>query len=318
MTIHSIPVSSLVTEGSLFDIFYRCPSREFIDSIRRQGILQPVYCVERQGGYALVAGFKRWRAACEAAVADIPAVVLPAESDPAGLLEIRLQLDAGHTHMPVMAQANLVRLAVELLEDPLDWLCKPFLRRYLPMNKDLFDKLLSLAGSGTKIRAYFMKYNAPMTAVSVLLRQSEQFRNRAAEWALRFRIRPVELEKILNNTVDCARKTGQDVIRCWDTLTSGEPSEEGGHERAVYLAGIKRRMNDMRYPYLASLRTKCTAAAEILRKECGTTVAFDPTFESGTVTVSFPVSEEAEYTEAISRLASDTARNAITLLFRHE
>jgi len=46
------------------------------DSIRAQGVIQPVVIRPRlEGGYELVAGERRWRAACEAGVETVPAVV---------------------------------------------------------------------------------------------------------------------------------------------------------------------------------------------------------------------------------------------------
>ena len=50
------------------------------DSIRHQGVLQPVVVRPRgEGGYELIAGERRWRAAREAGVPTIPAVVRDAD-----------------------------------------------------------------------------------------------------------------------------------------------------------------------------------------------------------------------------------------------
>ena len=49
-------------------------------SIRRQGVLQPVVVRPRpEGGYELIAGERRWRAAREAGVPTLPAVVRQAD-----------------------------------------------------------------------------------------------------------------------------------------------------------------------------------------------------------------------------------------------
>jgi ParB family chromosome partitioning protein len=51
-------------------------SAELTESIRAQGILQPVVLRPRQaGGFELIAGERRWRAAREAGVATLPALV---------------------------------------------------------------------------------------------------------------------------------------------------------------------------------------------------------------------------------------------------
>src|SRR5207237_4428865 len=49
--------------------------KELSDSIRAQGLLQPVVVRPHDGGYELIAGERRWRAAQMAGLAQIPAVV---------------------------------------------------------------------------------------------------------------------------------------------------------------------------------------------------------------------------------------------------
>ena len=46
-----------------------------IDSIRSNGVLQPIVLRAADSGYQIVAGERRWRAAIEAGLADMPAVV---------------------------------------------------------------------------------------------------------------------------------------------------------------------------------------------------------------------------------------------------
>jgi ParB family chromosome partitioning protein len=57
------------------------------DSIRAQGIIQPLLVRPRPaGGYELIAGERRWRAACEAAIETLPVVVREAADRDALLL----------------------------------------------------------------------------------------------------------------------------------------------------------------------------------------------------------------------------------------
>ncbi|MBI3393860.1 MAG: ParB/RepB/Spo0J family partition protein [Nitrospirae bacterium] len=63
--------------------------KELADSIRERGVIQPVLITRRpEGGYMLIAGERRWRAARLAGLAEIPAIVK--ESSPADRLEIAL------------------------------------------------------------------------------------------------------------------------------------------------------------------------------------------------------------------------------------
>ena len=58
------------------------------DSIRAHGIVQPLLVRRRDGGYELIAGERRWRAAKLAGITRVPVVVKEVPDD--NLLEIAL------------------------------------------------------------------------------------------------------------------------------------------------------------------------------------------------------------------------------------
>src|SRR5689334_12606553 len=59
------------------------------DSVRAQGVIQPVVVRRRvEGGWELIAGERRWRAACEAGLATLPAVVREADDRDSLLLAL--------------------------------------------------------------------------------------------------------------------------------------------------------------------------------------------------------------------------------------
>lgn len=63
---------------------------ELAESIRAQGVVQPIVVTPRSGGdYTIVAGERRWRAAGQAGLAEVPVVVRRVESD-RDLLEMAL------------------------------------------------------------------------------------------------------------------------------------------------------------------------------------------------------------------------------------
>ena len=64
--------------------------QELADSIRENGIIQPLaVCVKDEGGYQLIAGGRRLKAAVMAGLRTVPVVVIEVESD-AELLELAL------------------------------------------------------------------------------------------------------------------------------------------------------------------------------------------------------------------------------------
>jgi ParB family chromosome partitioning protein len=62
--------------------------QELADSIREQGIIQPLIVREKDGGFELIAGERRWRAAQLANLAEIPVIVR--EADDRAVLELAL------------------------------------------------------------------------------------------------------------------------------------------------------------------------------------------------------------------------------------
>src|SRR5688572_13627517 len=62
---------------------------ELQESIRRHGVLQPIVVRQSGGGYEIIAGERRWRAAQALGLKTIPAVVREGVSDQ-GMLELAL------------------------------------------------------------------------------------------------------------------------------------------------------------------------------------------------------------------------------------
>jgi len=62
--------------------------RELADSVREQGIVQPLIVRERGGALELIAGERRWRAAQLAGLAEVPVIVR--EADDLTVLELAL------------------------------------------------------------------------------------------------------------------------------------------------------------------------------------------------------------------------------------
>ena len=69
-------------------IFRRSACRELADSIREQGIVQPLIVRERDGFFELIAGERRWRAAQLLNLPEVP--IITREADDRAVLELAL------------------------------------------------------------------------------------------------------------------------------------------------------------------------------------------------------------------------------------
>ncbi len=79
--------------------------RELVDSIRSQGVLQPVVVRPQGGWYELVAGERRWRAAGLAGLREIPAVVREMSDEEAALAALVENLQREDLHFLEEAEA---------------------------------------------------------------------------------------------------------------------------------------------------------------------------------------------------------------------
>jgi ParB family chromosome partitioning protein len=78
--------------------------RELADSIREQGIVQPLIVRERSGTLELIAGERRWRAAQLLGLSEVPVIVRPA--DDRSVLELALIENLQRENLNAIEEAN--------------------------------------------------------------------------------------------------------------------------------------------------------------------------------------------------------------------
>ena len=78
--------------------------RELADSIREHGLIQPLIVTQAAGGYQLIAGERRWRAAQLAGLATVPAVLK--EAAPQQMLELALVENLQRADLNALEEAS--------------------------------------------------------------------------------------------------------------------------------------------------------------------------------------------------------------------
>jgi ParB family transcriptional regulator, chromosome partitioning protein len=84
--------------------FTEAAIQELAASIREQGILQPLIVRERDGGYELIAGERRWRAAQAAGLGEVPVIVR--EADDRTVLELALVENLQRENLNALEEAE--------------------------------------------------------------------------------------------------------------------------------------------------------------------------------------------------------------------
>jgi len=87
---------------------------ELAESIREHGLVQPVIVRPHDGGYELIVGERRWRAARKAGLATIPAVVKDFDSD-AEVLEVALVENLQREDLNPLEEASAFKYLIEEL-----------------------------------------------------------------------------------------------------------------------------------------------------------------------------------------------------------
>jgi len=77
---------------------------ELIDSIKEHGILEPLVIAQTPAGYQIIAGERRWRAAKEAGLVEVPVVVR--KTTPKGMLEMAIVENVQRSDLNAMERAQ--------------------------------------------------------------------------------------------------------------------------------------------------------------------------------------------------------------------
>ena len=166
------------------------------------------------------------------------------------------------------------------------------------------------------MKNYFQKFDAPLSIISTFLRQEKENILKIIDFADKFRIRPVELEKIILDIVDCSKNCDTDFETMWKELTENLPEGCEGKKRNEFLNKFKLTLSGKRYPYLSKLREESKTGIGAFKKLCGVETSFDPTFESPEIKLSLSFKNINELEEINKKLLSEEGRKSLEKLLK--
>lgn len=85
--------------------------QELVDSIREQGILEPIVVAKTPAGYQIIAGERRWRAAKVLGMEKVPVVIK--ETTPQGMLEMSIVENVQREDLNPIERAQAYRRLIE-------------------------------------------------------------------------------------------------------------------------------------------------------------------------------------------------------------
>lgn len=108
-----IPLNNIHAKSNYRETFDDADLKELAQSIKANGVVQPIIVYANGNGYNIIAGERRWRAAKMAGLATIPAVVRTVEEKQ--ILALQIVENANRKNVPFMEEAaGLQRLRDEL------------------------------------------------------------------------------------------------------------------------------------------------------------------------------------------------------------
>ncbi len=305
MLLKNIQLNNILSNDKSFDIIasdvlvHRLLSTNFVDSIKKNGVLQPVYGIEKNEKIKLISGFKRYRAAVIAELKSIPVIVIPPETSFKDQIQLCYNLAVEEKPLPIMAMARFLQLGD----------CD-----VVNLDHTSRERLKKLIESPIEVQDYFQKYDAPLSTISTFLRQKKENILKIIEFANKFRIRPVELERIILDVADCSKICETDFKTIWQELIINLPENCEGKNRNKFLKNFKQKLSEKKYPQLTKLKMESKNAVKSLKKLCKVETDFDSTFESPEINLNLSFKSINELERKFKKLLSEEGRKSLEKL----
>ncbi len=174
---------------------------ELLSSIREKGVIQPILVRPVQNGYELIAGERRYRAAQELQMKEIPAIVRSNVSD-VNSLEISLIENIQRDDLNPIDEANAYRELMDKFEYTLDKI-----GQMVGRDKTTVSNSLRLLMLSDEVRGY-LEEGAITTghAKALLSLQNERKRKRLAKTIIKKGLSVRQIEEIVSNVTGIKEK----------------------------------------------------------------------------------------------------------------
>lgn len=174
---------------------------ELADSIRAQGIIQPIVVRSLSAGaYEIIAGERRWRAAKLAGLVDVPTVVK--QLDDHAALAIALIENIQRENLTSIEEARAIRQLIEQFE-----LTHEQAAQTLGRSREAVSNLLRLLKLSTSVQESVLEGQLSAGHARCLLSLAEADQQRLAQQAMSLQWSVRELEQVVRQLTDKASET---------------------------------------------------------------------------------------------------------------
>ena len=177
---------------------------DLVSSIREKGIIQPILVRQTEKGYELIAGERRWRAAQELKLEDIP-VIIKKDVNDVSSLEMSMIENIQREDFNPIEEANAYKELIEKFEYTLEKIGQE-----VGKDKTTVSNSMRLLNLSTEIQKYVEEGTISVGHAKVLLSiQNEYRREKTAQTIVQHGLSVRQLERIVKDRGVKTKKRAQ-------------------------------------------------------------------------------------------------------------
>lgn len=311
---HTIDCSQINLDETTFLMSYPLESRAVMASVGTIGVLQPVIVsgCPCEGGYQLIAGFRRAYACRKLGVNRVNARIHQVNSDfPLGAFLLALHENASHRTF------NHVEKALILSKLAAQFQCgrDEIIQHYLPLLGlapvgKVLQLYLKIAGFEDELKPYLAAHDLPMTVLELLADLAPADRMAVFALVTHVKLGVNKLKEVLTYLDEIALRDGRpihQVLAAPQIRAVLEHDQMPGPQKTDRL---RQMLREMRYPQLTTLEHTYHEQLNRLELPHAVRLKADPSFERNDLTVAFRFETPEQlhdYADALLRLAQQPA-----------
>ncbi|HRY30156.1 MAG TPA: ParB N-terminal domain-containing protein [Elusimicrobiota bacterium] len=301
--VRTVPLGKIVATESPFRLtpLENRPSEILLESIRRVGLLTPLWVKPAGPRYVLVAGFRRYAAARTLRFRTVPAIAFSNRSD-AELLRWAAHDNAGARQLTLLEKLAQVR-ALRAFGVPQAELVKSdFPRLGFPPLPRFIDTLKKMETLGDGLLSYLSEKDAPLRRLTSFFGLDRPAADLLARLAQSFRPGLNDLEAFARCLIETASRDGEkpsQLLREIERAIPPQSPDRPSHETfSLFAAELFRR----RFPTLSLHREKAARLLRRLRLPDFVKLNWDPSFERPGVSLRAEIQNPQQWQELLRRL----------------
>jgi len=288
----------------LFSMSFEPDLSRLRESVKRVGILEPLWLREKGGRFQIVGGFRRFDTALSLREERVPALIWKGEQ----LEDMRAFWMSLHSNVTARGLNPVEKgLVLGKLLDHFRLSRKEVIRTAMPLlglepSEKILSGFLLLNGFPTPLKRYLLSHGASLATVSLLGRFTGEEQESLAGFLAPLRLGENVLREILTFMWEISRRDGVRV----DEVISGEEMRrllsDGRLSGPQRIEAIRRVLREKRYPRLSALEETFRSARKRMRLSPKILLKPPPFFEGNRFRIEIGFETLEEYRAALSEL----------------